>query len=145
MLTPGGVNDELRPWLSMTLPKALHEANLEDVPLNTSLGRSWILLFGFVPFEFDHISLKERGPRRFVESSTMLTQRTWRHEREVISAQGGCWVRDRLGWTPRAPGFGLLASIVIPKLFQHRHRRLIRRYGGRTDTIHRSAAADKRH
>ena len=134
VLTPKGVNYELRPWLSMTLPAALREASIEDVPLNTPLGRSWILFLGLLPIEFDHISLEDRGPRRFVEVSTMLTQRMWRHEREVTPHRNGCWVQDRLEWTPRIHGLGPVASVIIPGLFQHRHRRLIERYGGERDT-----------
>jgi len=117
----------------MTLPDALHAASLESVSLNTPLGRSWILLFGLLPIEFDNINLEDRGPRHFVERSTMLTQRMWRHEREVTPYRGGCWVQDRLNWTPRVPVLGLIASGIIPALFRHRHRKLIKRYGGKID------------
>jgi len=134
-LTPKGINYELRPWLSMTIPNALREANIEDVPLNLPLGRSWILLFGILPVELDYINLEDRGSRRFVEASTMLSQRVWRHEREVSSDKEGCWVRDRLNWSPRLPGFGLIAAVIIPRLFRHRHRRLIERYGGDNDKV----------
>ena len=98
-----GVLHELRPWLRMTFPRRWRGATLADVPLGTPLGRSWILLGGVIPVEYDLLTLVERGPRRFREHSAMATLRVWSHERWVEECDGGCTLSDRLGWEMRVP------------------------------------------
>ncbi len=133
--TPEGINDELRPWLRMTVPRPLRGSTIDDVPVGKRLGRSWILLFGLLPVDFDDLWIAELEPgRRFLESSTMLSMRTWRHERTVEPVEGGTLVTDRLTFELRAPLRHLpvsrrLAARIVDALFRHRHRRLTQRFG----------------
>lgn len=125
IVTPEGINDELRPWMRMTVPRGVERLDPETVELGKPLGRSWILLFGLIPFEYDDITLVELEPgRRFLERSPMLTQRSWQHERVVEPAEGGSRVTDRIRMEPR---LGLPAAPLVPvfrAVFRHRHRRL---------------------
>lgn len=126
-----GVNGELRPLIRMTVPAGLAGATLEDLPLGRRVGRSWLLLFGFLPVDYDDLSIAERGPgHRFLERSTMLTQARWEHERVVRAVGDGCSVTDRLCWEGRFPPLGALYRLGVPVLFRHRHRRLRKRFGG---------------
>ena len=136
-VTPEGINDELRPILRMTMPRHLAGATIEDVPLGETAGRSWILLGGLVPVDYDDLCLVELEPgRRFAERSRMASLRVWTHERTVEPAgDGACTVTDRLGWEQRAllarvPGSDRLVAAIVGALFRHRHRRLRRRWGG---------------
>jgi ligand-binding SRPBCC domain-containing protein len=128
-----GVNGELMPLMRMTVPRALRDATLDDLPLGQRAGRSWILLFGVIPVDYDDLAIAERGPgHRFLEQSTMLTQSRWWHERSVEAAADGCRISDHLTWQGRARPFGAMYRIVIPIVFRHRHRRLRKRFGSPT-------------
>jgi ligand-binding SRPBCC domain-containing protein len=125
IITPEGINHELRPWMRMTLPGGIERLDPESIELGVPIGRSWILLFGILPSEYDDITLVELEPgRRFLERSPMLTQRSWQHERIVDPADGGSQVTDRIRMEPR---LGLPAGPMVPvfrAFFRHRHRRL---------------------
>lgn len=124
--TAEGVNHELGPWVRMTMPRAARGLTLEDLPLGRPIGRSWVLLLGVVPFDYDRITLVERGPGlRFLERSPMGSMRFWQHER-VVEGRGpdACAVTDRLTFAPRVPGSGRLVRGIVERLFAHRHRRL---------------------
>lgn len=126
-----GVNSELQPLLRMTVPAGLTGATIADLPLGRPAGRSWLLLFGLVPVDFDDLTIAERGPGyRFLEKSVMLTQSCWEHERRVRALDEGCIITDRLCWRGRIPPLGTLYRLAVPILFRHRHRRLRRRFGG---------------
>jgi hypothetical protein len=120
-----GVNHELGPWLRMTVPRRGKGLRLDDLPLGEAVGRSWVLLGGVLPVDFDDISLVERGPgMRFLERSPMGSMRFWEHERTVTGRGAGeCDVRDRLTFEPRVP-VGRLARAIVERIFAHRHRRL---------------------
>ncbi|MDX6698683.1 MAG: hypothetical protein QOE65_2080 [Solirubrobacteraceae bacterium] len=124
--TPAGVNHELGPWLRMTMPRAARGRTLEELPLGRPVGRSWVLLLGVLPFDYDRLTLVERGPgRRFLERSPMGSMRFWQHEREVTErGADACAVTDRLTFAPRIPGSGGLVRGIVERLFAHRHRRL---------------------
>ena len=132
-VSPEGINRELGPWMRMTVSRDLRGMTIDDAPLGEVAGRSWILLFGFLPVEYDDLRLVELEPgRRFLERSSMLTLRPWQHERvvEPIDA-GSCRVTDRLsfelrGVLARVPGSSRLARTIVTALFRHRHRRLRR-------------------
>ena len=129
--SPEGVNDELRPWLKMTVPPGWRERSIGDVEPPEDLGRSWLLAFGLLPIDYDRIGIAEIGERRFQEDSTMLTMSVWRHERVVTPEGGGSRVTDtlemRARWPLRwVPRFTLAYSLVVGRLFAHRHRRLQR-------------------
>jgi hypothetical protein len=96
------------------------------------LGRSWILLFGVLPVDYDDLGLERIDPGRgFLERSTMLSQRLWEHERTIEPlADGGCTVSDRVAWEPRLPLPGRLLRPLFGAFFRHRHRRLRRHFGG---------------
>lgn len=126
-----GLNDEFRPWLRMTFPASLREAGLEQAATGERLGRSWILLFGLVPIDYDDLTLVRVDPGRgFLERSSMLSQRSWEHERTVEPHPGGCLLTDRIAFEPR---LGIPPRIFAPlfaAIFRHRHGRLRRRFGG---------------
>jgi hypothetical protein len=115
----------------MTMPKALHGKTVADVHPGDRPGKSWLLLFGFLPVDYDDLGIAELEPgRRFLERSTMLSMRLWQHERIVEPAgEGACTVTDRLTFQPRLPGTARLSRAVIEFLFRHRHGRLVERFG----------------
>ncbi|MGH2955305.1 MAG: hypothetical protein ACRDK9_15065 [Solirubrobacterales bacterium] len=131
-----GINDELAPILRMTLPAGLRGKTIDDVEVGVPLGRSWILLFGVLPVDYDDLCVAELEPgRRFLERSSMLSMRTWQHERVVEpDGAGSCTVTDRLSFELRRPlawipGSGRVATAIVRFLFRHRHRRLQRTTG----------------
>jgi ligand-binding SRPBCC domain-containing protein len=129
VITADGIRDEMRPWIRMTLPADIDSLDPETVPLGEPLGRSWLLAFGFIPFDYDEICLVRIEPgRSFLERSRMLSQRVWEHERTITDAPGGCTVTDRVAWEPRGPLPARWAKPVIGWFFRHRHRRLRRHF-----------------
>lgn len=130
-ITPEGINDEMRPFLRMTLPPGVEGLDPENVELGVPIGRSWILLFGLLPFDYDDVTLVRLEPGRgFLERSKMLSQRVWEHERTLEPADGGCRVTDRLSWQPRLSLPARPLRPLIAWFFRHRHRRLRRHFGG---------------
>jgi ligand-binding SRPBCC domain-containing protein len=128
--TAAGVNHELMPLLRMTVPRGRADLSIADVTDGEPLGRSWLLLFGLLPFDYDDLVIERIEPgRAFYERSTMLSQRRWEHDRTVEPAGAGCMVTDSIRFEPR---LGLPARLFRPLLlavFRHRHRRLRARYG----------------
>lgn len=133
VITPAGVNDEMRPLMRMTVPRGLGgDFGIESVEPGVCIGRSWVLLFGLVPFDYDDLTLVRVEPGRgFLERSRMLSQRLWEHERTIEpDGEGACLVTDRVAWEPRLPLPGALLAPLIGAFFRHRHSRLRRRFGG---------------
>ena len=127
-----GVNYELAPLLRMTHPPEVEQLNPSNVPLNQRLFRSWILLLGLIPFDYDDLVLVRVEPGRgFLERSSMLSMRVWEHERTLEDTEGGCLVTDRIRYVPRLPVIGHLVRPLLRGFFRHRHRRLGRYFGGR--------------
>ena len=125
-----GVNYELRPLMRMTAPAHIRGLEPSDVVLGERLFRSWVLLFGVLPIDYDDLTLVAIEPGRgFQERSRMMSMRVWEHDRSLEPDGTGCVVRDRLGFEPRVPGMGPLPERVVRALFRHRHRRLRRRFG----------------
>lgn len=128
--SPEGINHELRPLLRMTMPARLRGVDLDEFPVGTPAGRSWILLFGLIPVDYDDLQLVElEPPRRFLERSRTLSLSPWEHERTIEPTANGCIVSDRLGFElkaplDRVPGAARLAWAIVGALFSHRHRRL---------------------
>src|SRR5688572_21565614 len=91
-----GIKFELGPWLTMTVPRGVNAGSFApqfrdgSLAMPSVLGRSWVLLLGVVPFDWDDMVLVEleRG-RRFLERSSMMSLRVWEHERVVEPAAGG--------------------------------------------------------
>ncbi len=126
-----GINAELGPVLRMTVPRGLESLDLHALEPGP-LGRSWLLLFGLVPVDYDDIGLvRIEAGRGFLERSTMLSQRLWEHERTLESGGEGTVIEDRLAWEPRLPLPGRLLRPLIAAFFRHRHRQLRRHFGGR--------------
>ncbi len=129
-VTPGGLNYELLPLARMTFPRGTTQFLTSETVLGVPVCRSWILLFGFLPVDFDDMTFIELGPGcRFLERSTMLTQRFWQHERTVEDCPGGCRITDRVRFTPRLPLFRRLQRLAFLTAFRLRHYKLRRRYG----------------
>lgn len=128
VISPEGINHELRPWMTMSMPAGAGDLSIDTVEVGKPLGRSWIRLAGVVPFDYDDLTITELVPgRSFREESAMLSASSWRHERSLTpTASGGTHVHDRLTFTPRVPGRAAAAvqSRIIAALFRHRHRRL---------------------
>jgi hypothetical protein len=129
-----GINGELMPLLRMTSPRSWSDRTLEDVEPGQRLFRSWLLLFGVFPIDYDDICIVEVGPGyRFLERSQMMSSSTWEHERVVAeAAPGTCRIKDRVRFTPRWQPLGPVLRWFVPRLFAHRHRQLERRFSGTT-------------
>jgi ligand-binding SRPBCC domain-containing protein len=128
--TFAGVNRELGPLVCMTYPSAMASLTPGAFPVGRTAFRSWILLFGLVPIEFDDIALAGLEPGRgFDEVSRTLSMREWRHRRTITPAAGGCVVRDDLVVVPRWHWTGRLLAWVYRRVFELRHRALRRLFG----------------
>jgi ligand-binding SRPBCC domain-containing protein len=132
VVTPEGINDELRPWMPMSMPRGAKDLTVDTVPVGTPVGRCWMRLFGVLPFDYDNLMIAELWPGRgFDEQSTMLSMRSWRHER-TLSPGGDAEtiVRDRLTFQLRLPLRVLtpVIAIGVRALFGHRQRRLHRHF-----------------
>lgn len=129
-----GVNHELFPLVKMTFPPDRERLDSPSAPRGVPMFRSWLLLFGVLPFDYVDSTFQTVEPNRgFLETSTMLSQRSWRHERRLKPASGGCRITDEVTFHPRLP-VALLAPLywlTFLFAFQHRHRRLRSRFGDR--------------
>ncbi len=121
-----GVNAELNPLITMTFPT--DGFDFASAPLNQPLFTSWILLFGFVPFDRHTFVLNEIGPSHFVEISHTLLQKLWRHERYLTELDGYTEVRDVVTVVPRLGFLRPVTDRIVATIFRHRHRRLRRLY-----------------
>jgi len=125
-----GVNYELAPWVRMSVPKSARGPTLDEVPRGEPAFFSWLLLLGLLPFDRHGLVITEVDPgRRFLEESTSVLQRSWRHERKVEPSAGGCVVRDRVTVAPRIALFAPVTRLFVEWVFRHRHRRLGARFG----------------
>lgn len=128
--TMAGVNAELAPLARMTYPEAMGVLTPGTVSLGRRAFRSWILLLGILPIEYDDLTLVHIEPGRgFREESPLLSQRLWIHERTLERVAGGCRVTDRLTFEPRVALLGPVFLAVFRFFFRHRHRRLRREFG----------------
>lgn len=128
--TMAGVNAELGPVFRMTHPRDVDALTPDDVVPGERLFRSWVLLFGILPVDYDDLTLLEVRPGvGFQESSSMLSQRRWDHERVLEDVPGGCRVTDRIAFEPRVAWLAPLYRVILPAMFRHRHRRLRATFG----------------
>jgi hypothetical protein len=126
-----GVNREFFPFLRMTAPAGADAIDQTTVPLGERLFRSWILLFGFLPVDYDDLTIIELEPgRRFLERSPMLTQRAWTHERTIEPRDRGASLTDRVSFEPRLPLPAGLQLAIYRTVFAYRHQRLVHLFGG---------------
>jgi ligand-binding SRPBCC domain-containing protein len=135
VVTPEGINDELRPWMTMSMPRGADSLIVDNVPIGVPIGRAWMRLFGVLPFDYDRLCIAELDPERgFDEQSTMMSMRQWRHQRSVTpDGDSKAVVRDRITFELRAPlrPATPIVAAGLRALFRHRHGRLQRYFGGR--------------
>ncbi|MEZ5210807.1 hypothetical protein [Gordonia sp. (in: high G+C Gram-positive bacteria)] len=128
VVTPEGINDEMRPWMTMSVPGGAEDVTIDSLEIGRPIGRAWLRLFGVVPYDFDHLSIAELDPgRRFREESTMISMRRWTHERTVEPIDGDrTRVSDVITFAPRIGLVvaGPLLQRVLAAFFRHRHRKL---------------------
>jgi hypothetical protein len=131
IVTLEGINDELRPWMRMTAPRRIR-LDVAAAPIGRPWFRSWILLLGVIPFDYDYLCIERiEEPAGFLERSRMLSARVWEHERTLEDLPGGgTLVRDRVSFTPRLRLGAPVHRRVIAATFAHRHRRLRRHFDG---------------
>jgi ligand-binding SRPBCC domain-containing protein len=121
----------------MTYPQALRRLTPEAFPVGRTAFRSWLLLFGLVPVEFDDFMLVELEPGHgFSEVSQQLNVREWRHRRTVTPAGEGCVLRDEIALVPRWRWTGGLLAWVYRRVFEWRHRSLRRLFGRKRKDTH---------
>jgi hypothetical protein len=129
-IDPAGINHEMSPLMRMTVPRGAEDFGLDD-PEPGHIGRSWLLLFGFLPFDYDDLNIVRVEPGRgFLERSSMLSMRLWEHERTIEPlGESRCRITDRVAWEPRPPLPGASLRPLIRSVFHHRHKRLQRAFG----------------
>ena len=116
--------------MRMTFPRDMAALDENSVRVGEPICSSWFLLFGLLPIDRAHVTLKEIGPgRRFVEQSPLSSMRLWRHTREVTDSEQGSVVQDTLDFEPRLPILRAMAEWTIRSIFMHRHARLRRMFG----------------
>jgi hypothetical protein len=126
--SPAGVNAELAPLLRMTFPKGTEDLTRGWRPGERRF-RSWLLLLGLIPVEYDDLCLVEVEPgRRFLERSTLLSQRLWEHERTIEPTARGACVTDRVRFEPRLRRLEPVHAAAFRLVFALRHRNLRRRF-----------------
>jgi ligand-binding SRPBCC domain-containing protein len=127
---PEVLNDELGPWFRVPIPATVRALRLETAPVGVPLARAWVLFLGFVPIDYDDLTLVSVGPgMRFHERSPMLNCRIWEHRRSVDPQEQGCLVTDRISFQPRWFMSGRLYVAIVYRIFRHRHHRLRQRFG----------------
>jgi ligand-binding SRPBCC domain-containing protein len=133
--TMAGVNDELGPLFRMTHPPGIDRLDPALGELGRPAFRSWVLLFGVLPVDYDDVTIVSFDPGRgFLERSRLATQRLWEHERRIEPrGDGSCVLVDRVCHEPRLPFAERLQSALFRQVFLHRHRRLRRHFGGGPD------------
>jgi len=64
-----GVNEELAPWVRMSVPATARGQRLADAPVGREAFTSVLLLFGIFPFYVHHLTLARLYRRGFDEDS----------------------------------------------------------------------------
>lgn len=123
-----GINDELMPYLKMAVPRQHRGKSIADIEVGQPLGKVPLLAGGFLPVDYDDLTLVELTPGRgFREDSSMASMAVWQHARTLTAVSPtSTEVVDELGFRPRLlfrPLTPLLAWFV-GHLFRHRHRKL---------------------
>ncbi len=132
-VSPTGVNREFRPFLRMTFPSGTRDLTAGSRPGERQF-RSWLLALGLLPVEYDDVVFEEVQPgRRFLERSSMLTQKVWEHERIIEPTATGCRITDRIRFVPRLPWLATLYRPVFKAVFRWRHRNLRKVFGRAAD------------
>jgi ligand-binding SRPBCC domain-containing protein len=118
VVTPEGINDEVRPWMTMSMPRGAKSMTVDNVPIGTPIGRAWLRMFGVLPFDYDLLTIAALEPgRSFDEQSTMTPD-----------GDAKAVVHDHITFELRAPlrPATPIVAAGLRALFGHRHRRLQR-------------------
>jgi ligand-binding SRPBCC domain-containing protein len=130
-----GVNAELAPWFRMTAPGKWRTIDPEHVPLRKPLFRSWILLGGLLPVDYDYLAFDWIDPPYgFGERSSMLSIRVWSHTRRIRPLPGGCEITDQCAFKARLRPIQPPLAAILRALFRHRHGHLRKRFGTLPET-----------
>ncbi len=123
-----GIRKEMFPLIRMTHPSGVSDITVRFVNAGQPLYNSWMLLFGFIPIDMSRLTMIsiDKG-ESFVESSQMLTMKTWRHKRTLFTAGTNTKIVDELEFEPR-----FLPSVTawfITRIFRLRHRNIMKHLG----------------
>jgi hypothetical protein len=130
MLTMEGVNMELSPLVRMTAPVEWARQPIYDWPVGEKLFVSWILLFGIIPIDRHRFFFKSVDHLHgFVEESNSLSNKLWRHHRDISISGATCQITDTVDFQCRLPFLAYILAPVYRFVFRHRHRVLRSRYG----------------
>lgn len=128
-LTLEHVNWELWPLVRMTAPAPWLDKPLLQWPTGQILFTSWVLLLGILPIDRHRFYLDAVDPAvGFAENSNTWTNRQWQHVRKLENTAEGCRITDTLHFQCRLSLLGHVLKPVYQWVFEHRHRRLRRRY-----------------
>ncbi len=128
--TMEGVNAELSPGLRMSVPKKAEGLRIDDAPIDKVASPSWLLVFGFLPFDRHFLRFEKIDPPYgFLEESTSWQQKRWRHERTLSSLEGGTKIVDRVTFSPRLEFMGPIARRMVANIFAGRHKVLKSEFG----------------
>ena len=128
-MSPVDINAELRPLLQMRFPAGIDDLSQRLAPGNPGF-RSWILLGGVLPVDYDDIRFSElEDGHHFQEQSTLLSQSRWSHRREITPLPGGARIADTVEFTPRISVLEPVFEKIFSWVFRYRHRMLRRMYG----------------
>ncbi|MGW5525087.1 hypothetical protein [Gordonia sp. NPDC003950] len=129
-----GINAELMPYLRMVLPRRHRGKTIADVEPGVRIGKVWLLYGGFLPLDYDDLTIAELRPGiGFRERSSMLTMTSWRHDRTLTpispsspDSPEATEVLDEVAFLPRLPLRPLSPVLrwFVGHLFRHRHARL---------------------
>lgn len=119
------VNAELIPFAKMTYPAGMSDIGSREVPLNTVLFKSVILLFGFIPVDLHYLRLDKLDyGTAFYENSYSLQHHYWKHTRSIVVRNGKTYMRDELHFAPRISFMGYVLLPVYKRIFANRHKQL---------------------
>lgn len=132
VFTLDGVNAELAPWITIQAPAAWHVRPIQQWPVQQALFTARFKLFGKLPIDWHRFCFEEITPHSFQEHSASLSQRYWRHQRQIILSirnhKAGCQVIDQVSFASRIPGMGWLSKPIYLAIFRHRHRQLHKQF-----------------
>jgi|JI10StandDraft_1071094.scaffolds.fasta_scaffold367800_2 ligand-binding SRPBCC domain-containing protein len=126
-----GINEECSPWLALWPPRGVERLTDAPAPVGEVWFDVWMFFLRVLPFDRMRLRLTNLEERGFVEESAMWWLRQWRHARTVTPKGESCVLEDVLTFEARVPGTGWIAAAAVWFLFDHRHRRLRARQGGR--------------
>ena len=92
VVTPEGINDELRPWMTMSMPRGAESLTVDNVPIGTPIGRAWLRLFGVLPFDYDRLTIAELQPGEVATTTCTATP--------DMGTSAGPWHAARPGCSP---------------------------------------------